>query len=131
MVESFQRETRRRLGDGSSNNGSISSDETDDSDFELIRDYDDEVTEDDDAGHCDDNIIKAVSHLASRSLSMTQLENEQTLHPLRFPSFNSPVPLPISSFLVVLHCFNMEPSPNKVKQDPPNLTQDDAEVVRN
>ena len=117
--------------DGSSNNGSISSDETDDSDFELIRDYDDEITEVDDAGHCDDNIIKAVSHLPSLSLSMTQLENEQTLYPLRFPSFNSPVPLTISSFLVVLHCFNMEPSPNKAKQDPPNLTQDDDEVVRN
>jgi hypothetical protein len=65
---------------------------------------------------------------------MTLLEKEVkqfVLHPLPSPSLISPVPLPFSkSLIVALPCSNMEPSPNKAKQDLGNLTQDDAEAIR-
>jgi hypothetical protein len=53
------------------------------------------------------------------------------LHPLPSRSLISPVPFPFSkSLIVALPCSNMEPSPNKAKQDLGNLTQDDAEAIR-
>ncbi len=75
---------------------------------------------------------------------MTLLEKEVkqfVLHPLPSTSISSyvlsplslisPVPLPFSNSLIVaLPCSNMEPSPNKAKQDLGNLAQDDAEAIR-